>query len=208
VSRATVSVETSNELSGAETVAVSALSLLIAPVIGAYLLDRVGLAFTPVPMLVLAVASAAGTGLWLSKHVVVVRRPGELMVFAAVVCAAFAGLLWLARPNLLPLGTGSDLTHHLLLIQFIERHWRLVHDTAVEAYLGEMMQYTPGSHILTALAGAWARTDGFHAVHSVVAASVALKAGFVFLIALRLMPLGVPRIPLALMSVVALLAPR
>src|SRR5207245_2784136 len=108
--------------------------------------------------------------------------------------------LWLSWPDLLPLGGGADLGHHLQLIDHIERHWRLVHDARVEAYLGEMVHYTPGVHLLAAIAGRLTGTDGFHAVHPVLALSVALKAGFVFLIALRMLPRDVPRVPLALVA--------
>ena len=87
-------------------------------------------------------------------------------------------LLWLAAPTFLPLSTGPDLTHHLLLIRYIEEHWRLVHDPSVERFLGEMAQYTPGSHVLVAFAGSVARTDGLRALHAVQAVTVALKVVF------------------------------
>src|SRR5207248_10326353 len=64
-------------------------------------------------------------------------------------------------------------------------HWRLVHDVRLSEYLGEMIDYTPGVHLIAALAGAWLRTDGLHAVYAVVAFTVALKAGLVFHIARR-----------------------
>ena len=56
--------------------------------------------------------------------------------------------MWRARPDFLPTGTGSDLAHHLALIAYIEQHWRLVHDARLGAYLGEMIDYTPGAHLL------------------------------------------------------------
>src|SRR5262249_17745912 len=133
VSRATVSADESIGLSAAERLAVTALSVFVVPVIAAYLLDRLGLAFAPTPLLLLALAAAALTAVWVSKGAAV--RWGEIAALASVVFASFAGLLWLARPALLPLGTGLDLTHHLLLVEFIERHWRLVHDPSLEAYL-------------------------------------------------------------------------
>jgi nucleoside-diphosphate-sugar epimerase len=34
-------------------------------------------------------------------------------------------VLALARPSLLPPGGGPDLTHHLQLVDYIERHWQL-----------------------------------------------------------------------------------
>jgi hypothetical protein len=129
---------------------------------------------------------------------------GALPAFAVIVLGLFAWLLWIARPWLLPVGTGPDLTHHLLLIRHIETHWRLVHDASLEPYLGEMMYYTPGSHVLAALGGAWSGTNGLRALHPVLAATVALKTGFVFLIARRLLPPEVPRVPIAAMGALTL----
>ena len=51
-----------------------------------------------------------------------------------------------------PAVRGADLAHHLQLVDYIERHWRLVHEAGVEAYLGEMVHYTPGAHLLAAIA--------------------------------------------------------
>jgi hypothetical protein len=71
-----------------------------------------------------------------------------------------------------------------------------------------MVHYTPGAHLLAAIAGRLTGTDGFHAVHPLIALSVALKTGFVFLITLRMLPGGVPRVPLALVAALLLLLPR
>jgi hypothetical protein len=136
------------------------------------------------------------------------RRPGcrdRCRVVLRSGCGRCRWLAWLARPYLLPLSTGPDLTHHLILIRYIEEHWRLVHDASVERFLGEMAQYTPGSHILAALAGAWSGTDGLRSLHMVQALAVALESGFLVLISRRLMPAGVPRV-LALVSALFLLA--
>jgi hypothetical protein len=194
------------ELTRAETQAAGLLAVFAGPVVCAYLMDRLGVAFSPFTMAFAAALAGAATLAILSR-----RASGTLsdpIAFTIIVAGCFGWLMWRARPNFLPLGSGPDLTHHLLLIQFIERHWLLVHDAGVEMYLGEMVQYTPGSHILAALAGAWSGTDGFHAVHGLVAASVALKAGFVFLIALRVMPASVPRLPLAALASIALFVPN
>ncbi len=80
-----------------------------------------------------------------------------------------------------------------------------MHDPGLERFLGEMAQYTPGSHILAALAGAWSGTDGLRVLHPVQALAVALKCGFFFLIGLRVLPRRAPRV-LALTGVVLLLA--
>ena len=71
--------------------------------------------------------------------------------------------MWRARPDFLPTGTGSDLAHHLALLAYIEQHGRLPHDATLGAYLGEMIDYTPGAHLLAVLAGAWLRRDALHA---------------------------------------------
>ena len=189
--------------------AATLLSLPASTIVAAYLLDRLGLAFTPARLLPLALLSGAGACFSLRRRPIL--GPGgrtDLALLAAVLAGVFGWLMWAARPWFLPLGSGGDLTHHLLLIGFIEKHWTLVHDAGVEAFLGEMVHYTPGSQILAALAGALARSDGLHAVHAVVAASVALKTGFVVLIALRLLPTDLARIPFALLSGLLLLVPH
>ena len=192
-------------LIGAEAVAASALAFFSSAIITAYLADWVGFAIRPFVILALSAAASAGTfvRLWLRSAP---DRP-VLIAFGVGVCALFAWLLWLARPDFLPTGSGPDLAHHLALFAYIERHWQLVHDAALSDYLGEMVDYTPGTHLLAVLTGAWLRTDGLHTVYGVVAASVALKAGFVFLITIRLLPRGVPRVPFALIAVALLFLP-
>lgn len=173
----------SPSLTGAEALAVSAAAMPAATIVAAYLLDRAGLSFPPFALLFVFAGAGAGA-FWLVRHEVE-WRVDEAIALAAIVTATFAWLMWIAAPFFLPLGSGSDLTHHLLLIHYVEDRWRLVHDTGAERFLGEMTGYTPGSHILAAAAGAWTGTNGFRALHPVVSAAVALKTGFVFLIALR-----------------------
>jgi hypothetical protein len=190
-------------LSAAECVALAAAAAPIAAVLGAYVLDFSGAPFPPWLMLAVAAAAMAGTFLtWIRGAR---RTPNDSIILAAIFAVGCGWLLFIARPMLLPLGTGPDLTHHLLLIDYIETHWRLVHDPGVERFLGEMAQYTPGSHIVSALAGAWSATDGLHALHAMQSASLALKACFLYLICVRMLPEGTPR-PLALAGVVLTLA--
>jgi hypothetical protein len=192
-------------LIGAEAVAASALIFFASTIIAAYLMDAVGFTIRPFAVLALAAGAAGGTLFYLWPRSVP-DRP-VLIAFGASICGLFAWLLWLARPDFLPTGSGPDLAHHLALFAYIERHWRLVHDVGLSDYLGEMVDYTPGMHLLAVLTGAWLRTDGLHAVYAVIAASVALKTGFVFLIAVRLLPRDVPRIPFALIAVAVLFLP-
>jgi len=190
----------------AEVVAASAVVLLASATLSAYLADWIGLTIVPSAVLVVSLAASAGTfiGLWRRAA----RDRSSLAAFVVIVAAVMAWLLWLAGRDLLPPGTGPDLTHHLLLVGYIEEHWRLPHDPQLGPFLGEMVDYSPGAHLLAALAGVWTRTDGLHAVYPLVAFTVALKCGLVFLIARRLVNSDVPRIPFAVMAVLLLLLPR
>jgi hypothetical protein len=192
------------ELTGSESIAVALAGSAALIVVVAYIGDRIGVAFTPVLMLAVGGLSAASLLIALGRWAV--WDAAETATFAGIVGGTFGWLLWIARPTLFPLGSGPDLTHHLLLINYIETHWTLVHDSRVQEFLGEMAQYTPGSHILTALAGAWTRTNGLHALHGVMAASAALKAGFVFLIARRVLPRDIPSAPIAALASISLFA--
>jgi len=193
-------------LIGAEAAAASAVSFLASALISAYLADWLGFMIAPFAILPIAAAAAAATFHQLRPDATG-DRPA-FIAFAASVCITFALLLWLARPDVLPTGSGPDLAHHLALVDYIERHWRLVHDVRLSEYLGEMIDYTPGSHLLAALFGRWLGRGALHAVYPVVAGTVAVKAGLTFLIAYRLLPRDVPRIPFALMALLLLLVPR
>jgi hypothetical protein len=193
-------------LSGSETVSVSVVAMFASAIVVAYFSDWLGLRI--VPAAILALAAATGGAAFVALHSRTRWEPGETAALLGVVVGVFVWLVWMARPDFLPLGSGSDLTHHLLLIDYIETRWRLVHEPAAEAYLGEMVHYTPGSHLLAALAGAWTGSDGLHSIHWLVALSVALKVGFVMFVSQRLLPPESPRIPLAVSGVVLLLVPH
>jgi hypothetical protein len=191
---------------GAEVVASSAVALLASIIVFAYFSDLAGLTIAPLATFLASLAAAAALFFWLRRAAI--WRASQLAALAGITGSVFVWLLWLSWPDLLPLGGGADLAHHLQLIDHIERHWRLVHDARIEAYLGEMVHYTPGAHLLAAIAGRLTGTDGFHAVHPLLALSVALKAGFVFLIARRMLPGDVPRVPLALVAGLLIFLPR
>jgi hypothetical protein len=190
--------------SRAEAVAASVVSFMAAAILAAYAFDAIGLMLHPFAILAIA-ALAAGTIAARMR-----TTTGNWCAFGATVAGTLAWLIWLAWPHLLPLGRGTDLTHHLLLVDYIDRTGRLVHDRTLAPYLGEMIDYTPGAHLLAVLAGRWTGRDGLHALYPVVALSVALKTGFVFLIALRCLPDAPPRtsLPLATLAVVLLFLPR
>ena len=186
--------------------ALTAIAFLAATPLVAYAMDWCGLGIRPFAVFPVSLAIAASVFLATRRAVESDRE--ETVAFAAIVVAVLAWLLWLARPSLLPLGSGPDLAHHLLLIDYIERHAALPHDPQLGAVLGEMVSYTPGTHLLATLAGAWTRTGGFRTVYPIVALSVALKTGLVFLIARRMMPAGAPRTPFAMTAAVLLFVPR
>lgn len=189
-----------------EAVAASLVSFLAAAIVSAYAGDAVGLTLHPAVSLGLALAAAAAVALSLQPYAPSCRA--DVIAFGAIVGGVVSWLLRLAWPHLLPVGSGPDLTHHLSLIEYIERTRRLVHDPAMSAYLGEMIDYTPGSHLLVVLAGRWMGSDGLHAAHPVIALSVALKAGLLFLVAVRCLPNERARTPVAVVAVLLLFLPH
>jgi hypothetical protein len=194
--------------SRAEAVAASIVSFFATAILSAYLFDTIGLELHPAAVLAVSLV-AAGAIAARMRTFAGDESLESFIAFVAVVTATLGWLLWLAWPELLPIGGGSDLTHHLLLADYIDRTGRLVHDRALTPYLGEMIDYTPGVHLLAVLAGRWTRTDGLHAIYPIVAISVALKTGVIFLVALRCLPREdeTARVPFALVAVVLVFAP-
>lgn len=192
-------------LIGVEAGAVAAVAWAASALIAAYLADWFGFALAPFAILPLSLVAAAAVFIWLRRHASPDRA--ALAAFALIVAATFAWLRWRARPDFLPTGTGSDLAHHLALLRYIEQHRRLIHDASLGAYLGEMIDYTPGLHLLAVMAGAWLRRDALHVVHELVALTAALKSGLVFLIARRLAPDPMPRVPFAAIAALLLWLP-
>jgi hypothetical protein len=177
-------VKSPGRVGGAEVVAASVLVFLGSVGVAGYLLDAAGWTMRPVLLLCIAIAGAAVTGATLGRRAD--WRAGDISVWLALVLAAASWLLWLARPDFMPPGTGTDLTHHLQLIRFIEDHWRLSVGPLEGEFLGEMAVYTPASHILIAAAGTWTGSDGTRALYPILALVAGLKVGLVWLIARRL----------------------
>src|SRR3954464_9739032 len=197
---------------GVEAGAASAISGAAAAVVFAYLADWLGFTFPPFALAPLSVVLAAAAVAIAPLSVVVAaavfaalwRRaagdPPALAAFTAIVLATFAWLMWRARPDFLPMGSGSDLTHHLTLPAYIEHHRRLVHDAAAAAYVGEMVDYTPGAHLLISTIAVCLRATAMRVAHPVVAMTVAIKTGIVFLIARRLIADDACRVPFAIVA--------
>jgi hypothetical protein len=151
-----------------------------------FVMDWFGLPIVPVVSLASAIGAAGAVGVLAGRAIAMTRE--ETIGFVVVCVTMFAWLAWIAWPSLLPQGRGPDLAHHLMLVDYIDQHWRLPHDPALGRVFGEMLHYTPGVHLLASTAGAWTRSDGLHAIYPVVALTVAIKAGLVFLIAMRVLP--------------------
>ena len=204
----------------AESIAMALTCSVAAAILGAYLPYRVGWTVRPTLVLVVAVVASIGMIVWLKRsaplrggptlHAAGHRFSGaeDVIGFAMVVGVVVGWSLSIAWPGLLPIGGGPDLTHHMVLINHIERHWNLIVDASLVPYLGDMIFYTPGSHLLIALTGAWTGRDGLHAAQIVLAAAVALKAGFVFLIARRVLrDYAIDPAPFASVAVLLLFLP-
>jgi len=170
-------------LTRGEALLASATATLAFAILAAYLPYRLGWRVSPgLVLAATAIAAAVVTGALIR----LAPPASSSFALAAVVAGTGAFFLALAVPDLLPLGGGPDLAHHLVLINYIERNWRLVDDPALYPYLGDMMDYTPGAHLLIALAGQWTWTTALRMVHPVLVLSVALKTGLIFSIARRL----------------------
>lgn len=156
----------------------------------------VGLPFTPSLVAPVAATFTAVIGWRIFRRAYPSTTP-ELLGYLAVVTIPLAWMLWRSAPSLLPLGSQGDLTHHLQLVDYIERHWHLPRGPEVERYLAEMTHYTPGVHAVAALIGRWLGTDGLHVIHAMVATTVALKIGLVYLIVSRMGAALSQRVPLA-----------
>ena len=168
--------------------------------IAAYAIDALGAGVQPWPSLLVAlVVSGVGAAAASRSD----RVSAELLIWAGVVIVLSAVLLRMGPPSHVPPGRGPDLTHHLLLVDYIERTGHLVHDRALDGSMGEMAHYTPASHVLAVMAGRWFGTDGLHAFFPVAVVCCALTAGFLFLIGRR-QQLSVPH---ALIAVLLLFLP-
>ena len=131
------------------------------------------------------------------------RQFADLAAWLGIVIFVIATCLGMSWPSLVPPGRGPDLTHHLLLVDYIQHNGHLVHDRSLDGAMGEMAHYTPASHLLAVVAGAVLGVDGMRAFFPLTVCCAALTAGFVFLIARRG---GLP-LPHAIVAVALLFLP-
>ena len=176
---------------GQEALVAGILAAAAAVMIAGCVLDVARLPLAP--SLLAATAAVAGVmmcrAVLRSSPLLTTDRAGvEVAILLSITAAVFGYLLWLASPSLLPVADGPDIVHHLSLVHTIQRTHRLPHDPGMETYLGEMIHYTPGSHVLAAMLGAWLRLDALRVIYPVMAACVAFRSGLLFLVTLRVLP--------------------
>jgi hypothetical protein len=162
---------------------VCATTLLGAAATVGYLVDAAGFGVQPWAVLAIALVVTAAVAIAVPRESE--RGVTDLVAWIGILVFLGVMLLRLAWPSLLPPGRGPDLTHHLLLVDYIEQTRHLVHDRSLEGAMGEMAHYTPGAHVLAVMAGQWFGTDGLRAFYPLSVSSASLTAGFVFLIARR-----------------------
>jgi hypothetical protein len=150
-----------------------------------FAIDWAGFGIQPWAALAIAVAASGVLAVVLPRRAE--TDAADILSWLAIVVFVTAILLRLSWPSLVPPGRGPDLTHHLLLVDYIEQHGHLVHDRALGGAMGEMAHYTPGAHLLAVMAGRVFGVDGLRAFFPLVVVCAALTAGFVFLIARRLL---------------------
>jgi hypothetical protein len=175
----------------AEALAAGLLAAAAAVMIAGCVLDAVRLPLAPGLLAVIGAIGGATTYRAVLRSSPVPENPQpslEVAIFLSIAAVVFGYLLWLASPSLLPIADGPDIVHHLSLIHAIQRTHRLAHGTAMEIYLGEMVHYTPGSHVLAAAIATWLRVDAVRVIYPVMAGSVALKSALLFLVTLRILP--------------------
>lgn len=192
-------------LSPGEAVALALCAALTATIVTSAFWARVGV-LVPAGVLVIAVAAFAATPVWLMRSSTRVRDRALLTGAGVTFTAAAACLAYFAWPSMLPPGRGWELTHHLMLIDFIERTWRLP-DATLAGAMQEMATAPPGLHLVASLLGSWIGRDGFSAVYFVVAFAVALKLTVVYFIAAREFADSGSRIPLAAVGTLLCLLP-
>lgn len=149
-----------------------------------YLFDAIGLGVQPWLSLAAGLALAGTIAYFVPRD----ESAGvaDVIAWLGIVVFVAATLLRMSWPSLLPPGRGPDLTHHLLLVDYIEQQHHLVHDRSLSGAMGEMAHYTPAAHLLAVMAGTWTGRDGLHTLFPLDALASALTVGFVFLIARRI----------------------
>jgi len=193
-------------MSLAEAIARSITCWLALAAIAGYAIDGLGFGVRPWAALAVALGLTGALRLATDRLRRPVTRSGQsadLVAWTGIVIFLIAMFLRLSWPSLVPPGRGPDLTHHLLLVDYIQQNGHLVHDRSLDGAMGEMAHYTPAAHLLAVIAGVVFGVDGLRAFFPLAVVCAALTAGFVFLIARRT---GLA-LPYAIAAVVLLFLP-
>src|SRR5262249_59051802 len=112
-----------------EAGAASGLTFLASAVLSSYLVYRAG--YTVSPSFTLLVAAASAIAMWIALGRCAAGGARDGAVFLCVLVLVCAWLAHLALPELLPLGGGPDIPHHLVLLDSLELHCQLPADPAI-----------------------------------------------------------------------------
>jgi hypothetical protein len=188
-------------VTSAEAIAASVTGWLALTAVAGYAIDALGFGIQPWAALALALGLTGAAAALRPRPLDI--AVADVVAWSGIVIFVIAMLLRLSWPSLVPPGRGPDLTHHLLLVDYIEQQHHLVHDRSLEGAMGEMAHYTPGAHLLAVIAGAAFGVDGLRAFFPLTVVCAALTSGFIFLIARRC---GLP-LPYAVSAVLMLFLP-
>lgn len=175
-----------------------------------YVVDLLGWPLDPILLAVLLLVELAlivGGAVYALRRGRLTLSASGLLGFVVVVVGMLAYLLWLSRPDFFPITVSGDTVHHLWLIDFIQDKHSLAHDQGLTRWLGGMVIYSPGSHILAALLGDWLSRPGVYVMHPLLAALIAVKLGIVYTIMWRLLPRVGPRQAIAVAACALILVP-
>jgi hypothetical protein len=172
--------------------------ILSGTVIGAFLLDLVGLPVRLWSVAVIILVMIAGYGFWfyhqrlssnhIQKLVSLVYRLRSFLSFilhpsSFILLGVFAYLLWLGRPSLLPVGTTVDAVHQYGLAQYINESGRLpIHALEQKPNLQDGLQYPPAFVICAALLSQLLNLDVVYLLYPLASLFLALAVLLVFAI--------------------------
>lgn len=182
------------------------LAAASAAIVAAYVWSALGAPLWPALTAIAATAAFAWSWLAAATDADDARDAWIFLPASAMVASLLFATAW---PGVLPPGGGADVTHHLMLVEEIARTRHLVTDPAAGPRLAEMAHYTPGLHLLTVTVAALIGREPWRVLYPLVLASVALKAGWLALIARRVVGgvSGAPALAIAAVALV-LLVPR
>lgn len=174
-----------------------AAAFIVAP----YVLGWLGAPLLPWAVAAAAVAAGTAVGVAASRAAVASADPEPVALFGAVALVVAGWLVAVSPAGLVPPGGEPDLTHHLMLVDVLERTRHLVEEPSAGVRLAEMAHYTPGLHLAAVVVGALTGLGGWRVIYALVIGATALKAGLLSLVAWRVLGRIPARVPLAVAAV-------